>query len=85
MVFGIRPEHIGEPRGEDPLSADFTTTLDVIEPMGMETVVFFTIGETELCGRLVDPTIRPAAGDRVRLRFTLSHMHLIDPATDEVV
>ena len=85
MVFGIRPEHIGEPRGEDPLSADFTTTLDVIEPMGMETVVFFTIGETELCGRLVDPTIRPASGDRVRLRFTLSHMHLIDPATDEVV
>ncbi len=85
MLFGIRPEHINESRGDEPQSADIAATLDVIEPMGMETVVFFMIGQTELCGRLVDPTISPVAGDRVRLRLNLLHMHLIDPASDAVV
>jgi multiple sugar transport system ATP-binding protein len=85
MLFGIRPEHINEPREGDPQAAHFETTLDVIEPMGMETVVFFNIGRTELCGRLVSPTISPSPGDRVRLCFNLAHMHLIDPQTDQVV
>src|SRR6202011_1948159 len=37
LVFGLRPEHITEPRGEarDP-RCEFTVTLDVVEPMGME-------------------------------------------------
>jgi multiple sugar transport system ATP-binding protein len=85
MLFGIRPEHVDEPREGDPHAAHFETTLDVIEPMGMETVIFFDVGSTELCGRLVNPTIALAPGDRVRLCFNLAHMHLSDPETDQVV
>jgi multiple sugar transport system ATP-binding protein len=59
--------------------------LDVVEPMGMETIVFFTIGDTEVCSRLVDPTINPSAGDKTSLRLNLAHMHLIDPSTDLVI
>src|SRR5438477_11601757 len=37
LIFGLRPEHVTEPRGEtrDP-RCEFTVTMDVVEPMGME-------------------------------------------------
>src|SRR6476619_680409 len=56
LTLGLRPEHITEPRhnGRED-GRDFTVTLDVVEPMGMETMVFFTINGTELCGR-VEPS-----------------------------
>src|SRR4249920_2354611 len=44
LVLGLRPEHITEPRhnGRDD-SCDFAAILDVVEPLGMETMVFFTV------------------------------------------
>jgi multiple sugar transport system ATP-binding protein len=85
LVFGLRPEHITEPRGEgrDP-RCEFSMTLDVIEPMGMETMVFFTINGTEVCSR-VEPSAATAPGQPMRLYANLNHMHLIDPATDLVL
>jgi multiple sugar transport system ATP-binding protein len=85
LLFGLRPEHITEPRGEgrDP-SCEFTATPDVVEPMGMETMVFFTINGTEICAR-VEPSAAGAPGQPMRLYANLNHMHLIDPATDLVL
>ena len=85
LTFGLRPEHITEPRGEgrEPRS-EFTVNLDVVEPMGMETMVFFTVGHTEVCGR-VEPTAASGPGEPMRLYANLSHMHLIDPANDQVL
>jgi multiple sugar transport system ATP-binding protein len=85
LLFGLRPEHITETRGGNGSgSQDFTVTLDVVEPMGMETMVFFHIGGTEVCGR-VEPTAAKGAGEKMRLRANLDHMHLIDPATNLVL
>jgi multiple sugar transport system ATP-binding protein len=58
--------------------------LDVVEPMGMETLVYFTVDGTEVCGR-VDPASAPVAGQPMQLTADLSHMHLIDPETDLVI
>ena len=63
---------------------EFSVTLDVVEPMGMETMVFFTIDGTEVCGR-VEPTAAKAAGESMALRANLDQMHLIDPATNAVL
>ena len=58
LMLGLRPEHITETRGsENGVGQEFTITLDVVEPMGMETMVFFTVDGTEVCGR-VDPDRR---------------------------
>ena len=84
LIFGIRPEHITEPRGSEPASAEFAATIDVVEPMGMETLVYFAIGGTEVCGR-VDPASPVAAGAQMRLRINLAQMHLIDSKTDLVL
>ena len=85
LILGLRPEHITEPRGEgrEP-RCEFAMTLDVIEPMGMETMVFFTVNETEVCAR-VEPTAASAPGQQMRLYANLNHMHLIDPATELVL
>jgi multiple sugar transport system ATP-binding protein len=85
LLFGLRPEHITEPRGEkrEP-RCEFTVTLDVVEPMGMETMVFFTIDGTEVCGR-VDPPAAAGPGQPMRLYANLNHMHLIDPDTELVL
>jgi multiple sugar transport system ATP-binding protein len=85
LTFGLRPEHITEPRGEarDP-RCEFTVTVDVVEPMGMETMVFFTVSGSEICAR-VEPSAATAPGQPMRLYANLNHMHLIDPATDLVL
>jgi multiple sugar transport system ATP-binding protein len=85
LLLGLRPEHITEPRGEqrEP-RCDFTVTLDVVEPMGMETMVFFTVDGTEVCGR-VDPPSATGPGQPMRLYANLGHMHVVDPQTDQVL
>jgi multiple sugar transport system ATP-binding protein len=85
LTFGLRPEHVTEPRGEarDP-RCEFTVTLDVVEPMGMETMVFFTVNGNEICAR-VEPSAAGGPGQPMRLYANLNHMHLIDPATDLVL
>jgi multiple sugar transport system ATP-binding protein len=85
LVFGIRPEHITEPRGrESGDTAEFTVTLDVVEPMGVETLVYFAIGGAQVCAR-VDPASPVASGAGMRLQIHLAQMHVIDPASDVVL
>ena len=85
VVFGLRPEDIIESRSELPSgSAAFDVRLDVVEPMGMETMVYFTVDGVEVCGR-VNPTAASNAGEKMRLVADLNHMHLIDPVTDQVL
>ena len=52
MVFGIRPEHITERRqhtNENQL--DFGCTVEVLEPMGIDTMVFMAIEGVEVTAR----------------------------------
>jgi multiple sugar transport system ATP-binding protein len=86
LLFGLRPEHVVEMRsyGNGADTSAFSITPDVVEPMGMETLVYFTIDGTEVCGR-VNPTCNPAAGAPMQLMAELNHMHLIDPLTDLVI
>ncbi|HVZ54885.1 MAG TPA: sn-glycerol-3-phosphate ABC transporter ATP-binding protein UgpC [Pseudolabrys sp.] len=85
MLFGLRPEHLTEPRhngqGRD---SEFAVALDVVEPMGMETMVYFTVNGTEVCAR-VEPSSAVDAGATMRLRANMEHMHLIDPAFGTVL
>jgi multiple sugar transport system ATP-binding protein len=85
LIFGLRPEHITEPRrGECDGSCEFTATLDVVEPMGMETMVYFALGGVEICGR-VDPASAVPPGQSMRLYANIDHMHLIDPGSEAVL
>ena len=85
LLFGLRPEHITEARGETaPGVVPFSAQLDVVEPMGMETMIYFIVDGVEVCGR-VNPTSAGLPGESMPLFADLNRMHLIDPRTELVV
>jgi multiple sugar transport system ATP-binding protein len=85
LTFGLRPEHMTEARGEiPPGAAPFEARIDVVEPMGMETMVYFLVDGIEVCAR-VNPNAAGNVGEPMRLVADLNNMHLIDPRTDLVV
>ena len=50
LIFGLRPEHITEPRGSvRDEHCESSVIPDVIEPMGMETMVYFSVAGAEVC------------------------------------
>ena len=67
-----------------PGQSTFDVTVDVIEPMGMETLVFFTLNGVEVCGR-TDPLADLHPGKRAQLLADLRYMHLIDGDSGRVL
>ncbi|KWV59621.1 sugar ABC transporter ATP-binding protein [Bradyrhizobium macuxiense] len=85
LLLGIRPEHIAESRPHAESGVEpFEATLDVTEPMGMETLVYFTLDGTPLCGR-VSPNAGAQDGSPLRLAVDLNNMHLLNEVTGAVL
>ena len=85
VLFGLRPEHIIEQRPHlEPGQTAFEVELEVIEPMGMETLVYFLVEGNEVCAR-VEPGAVPPDGKRMKLVADLRKMHLIDDASGNVL
>ena len=85
LLLGIRPEHLTESHAHlEPGVETFDTVLDVTEPMGMETLVYFGLDGTPVCGR-VDPNAGAKDGAPMRLAMDLNNMHLLNEATGVVL
>ncbi len=85
MTLGVRPEHITEIRNlEKPGTARISVPVDVIEPMGMETLLHFLVDGAPMTAR-IDPATRTAPGEHLPLAMDMNQMHLIDNATGKVV
>ena len=85
LLLGIRPEHLTEAHAHlGPGVETFDTVLDVTEPMGMETLVYFGLDGTPVCGR-VDPNAGAKDGAPMRLAMDLNNMHLLNEATGIVL
>jgi multiple sugar transport system ATP-binding protein len=85
FLLGLRPEHLTEAHAHlGPGVETFDTVLDVTEPMGMETLVYFGLEGTPICGR-VDPNAGAADGAPMRLAMDLNNMHLLNEETGVVL
>jgi multiple sugar transport system ATP-binding protein len=85
LLLGLRPEHITEAGPHiGPGEVPFEAHLEVTEPMGMETLVYFPLNGTQICGR-VNPNAGAQDGHPLRLAADLNNMHLIDETTGRVV
>jgi multiple sugar transport system ATP-binding protein len=85
LLLGIRPEHLTEANGHAaPGVENFETVLDVTEPMGMETLVYFTLEGAQFCGR-VDPSAGAHDGAPLGMAVDLNNMHLLNEATGAVL
>jgi len=85
LLLGIRPEHIMEARPHhQPGIEPFDAVLDVTEPMGMETLVYFTLEGAQVCGR-VNPNAGAHDGAPMRLAVDLNNMHLLNETNGVVL
>jgi multiple sugar transport system ATP-binding protein len=85
FLLGLRPEHLTEAHAHlGPGVETFDTVLDVTEPMGMETLVYFGLEGTPVCGR-VDPNAGAKDGAPMRLAMDLNNMHLLNEDTGVVL
>jgi multiple sugar transport system ATP-binding protein len=85
LLLGLRPEHITAANAHlAPGQVPFEAHLDVTEPMGMETLVYFPLNGTQVCGR-VDPNAGARDGAPLTLAADLNNMHLIDESTGRVI
>ncbi|MEZ2143628.1 sn-glycerol-3-phosphate ABC transporter ATP-binding protein UgpC [Bradyrhizobium sp. DN5] len=85
LLLGLRPEHLTESHAHlEPGVETFETVLDVTEPMGMETLVYFGLDGTPVCGR-VNPNAGAKDGAPMRLAMDLNNMHLLNEASGVVL
>jgi multiple sugar transport system ATP-binding protein len=85
MLFGIRPEHITERRQHtSDAQRDFAETVQVLEPMGVDTMVYLEIDGEEIAARAAPRSVR-RVGEVMEFTIDMRNMHLIDPQTDRVV
>src|ERR1700730_10130343 len=85
LLLGLRPEHITEAKSHpEPGVENFDTVLDVTEPMGMETLIYFTLEGAQICGR-VNPNAGARDGGPLRLAVDLNNMHLLNQVTGVVI
>jgi multiple sugar transport system ATP-binding protein len=85
LLCGLRPEHLFEQRPHlEPGQQPFEAIPEVVEPMGHETLVYFTVSGTDVCA-CVDSGCGARPGAPLRLVADLRHLHLIDDATGRVL
>jgi multiple sugar transport system ATP-binding protein len=87
MVFGLRPEHLFEYHDETrsrPGYERVELTVDVVEPMGMETMVHFFVGHEPVCAR-VAPETDCHPEQVLALTADMSNMHLMEEDSGKVV
>ena len=86
ISLGIRPEHIyaREPAGVETISS-FTANINVVEPVGNETFVYFSTGTDEqYVARLATDT-SPVVGKPFELLLDTSKIHFFDKVTEKTI
>ncbi len=85
MVLGIRPEHLFDYKTDGkPGFGRMDALVDVVEPMGMETLVHFFVDEIPICARC-EPSTPAEPGKMLPLTADMNNMHLIEPGSGRVV
>jgi len=74
MIVGIRPEHLH-------LGEGIPVTIDMVEPIGHESIVYATAGDEKLVA-IFDPHEAPRTGERVSFTVDPARVHLFDAQTE---
>jgi multiple sugar transport system ATP-binding protein len=82
VVIGIRPEHIGHSSGSEGAVLD--VVVDVVEPIGHESIVYATAGSERLVA-IFDPHDTPRAGETIALTVDADAVHLFDAGSEEAL
>jgi multiple sugar transport system ATP-binding protein len=78
-LLGIRPEALTEHPRDDHGGLDLK--VDVVEVLGADQFLYGRVGGDAITAR-VDPDLKVAPGDRIRLVVSTRRIHLFDPVTE---
>jgi multiple sugar transport system ATP-binding protein len=81
LLSGIRPEHV---RHASSAEAPIHANVDVVEPIGHETIVYATAGNERLVA-IFEPSLTPRAGETIAMNVDGEAMHLFDATTEKNV
>ena len=84
VYVGIRPENLNLPGGDIAEQDNvINATVDVVEPLGAETMVIASVGGDQSIVARVDPHTGVRAGENIQLLADLSHLHAFDMETED--
>jgi len=86
ITFGVRPEAVYGKDSEDFAGESVTLTakVEVVEPMGNETVIYVTTGKTPLVARLITRReIKPETD--IQLVMDMRRVHFFDPTDEKTI
>jgi len=83
VVFGIRPEHLSD-EIKDGLAAPITSTVEIAEPMGSESLVYLKAGTGNLIARIHGEHLYHL-GETVTVQLNMDKVNLFDSATENVI
>src|SRR5690606_10782942 len=84
VYVGVRPENLNLPGGDIPEQDNaITATVDVVEPLGAETMVIASVGGDQSIVARVDPHTTARAGDNIKILADPAQLHAFDMETEE--
>jgi multiple sugar transport system ATP-binding protein len=86
VIMGIRPEDLKDARfpGRDELPK-IPAKVDVVENMGSENFVYFTIGGKTFTSRMDPRSSDIQPGQNIQVAVDTGHIHLFDPKTEKAL
>ncbi len=83
VVFGARPEHLRINAGNEAgLSDAFDATVDLIEPMGADSLVWLKLGDEILSAR-IESSKTYTPGEKIKVRFRVGLASVFDAETSD--
>lgn len=79
VTLGVRPEWLfSKGNGDDIVATtQFTARVDLVEPMGSETYLYLSVGESNIVAR-VDAHIHPETGNDITVGIDMAKAHFFD-------
>src|ERR1044071_162999 len=77
VIIGIRPEHL-------TIGNDIRAPVDLVEPVGHESIVYATAGSEKLVA-IFDPHEAPRSGDAISLGVDTTRIHLFDADSEKAI
>jgi multiple sugar transport system ATP-binding protein len=85
VILGIRPEHIVLDRPAGGAFAPITAQIDVVEPVGNEIFVYFSVGPGNSSVARIASDHAPTVGKPYELFMDLSHLHFFDSTNERAL
>jgi multiple sugar transport system ATP-binding protein len=83
IIFGVRPEHLSD-QVKDGAHVPITSTVEIAEPMGSESLVYLKAGSGNMIARIHGEQLF-RLGEQVTVQVNLDKVSLFDAATENVI